>query len=566
MYSLYNGINATELEPSEFSVGQNYPNPFKEKTVIKYCVAYKTRVQIVVYDSEGKEIEKLINEEKKPGTYEVEFSTLRCHSGESRNLPAGRQGLPNGDYFYQMFAGNYSSDKKWFCINNQFGRLNMKTLLQTLFSFFLVTQICFAQWTQVGLNEEIIMDLAVQNQNIFAVTEDNGKLYRSTDNGANYTMIDDSTRNVSISPTGKVFIIKDAPDQQYRENIFTSLDNGTNWMMVNIVEQIQDSLYVQFFAFTKITVSSTGIIFCTLRVGIRGDWVSDLIAKSSDDGLTWTTPGIGMIGGRLFDFRNQFSITLGEESIEYGDGQSFIYLSTDNGNTWNYLGFPAIPSSELYSRILGLFSNGNILAGGSMYDDSLGLPFTGILLSTDMCSTWTQISSLNSQVGLSWSNGSSEGMLVGTPDLGVFLFSDEGDSLGSRNEGLTNLNIQTLTLDNHGYVYAGTGNGVWRRPLTEVTPVVENQIPIPSSFNLLQNFPNPFNPSTKIKYSIPQSANVSIKVFDIIGNEIETLVNEEKPVGTYEITWQAANLPSGVYFYQLKASDYVSTKKMLLLK
>ncbi len=76
MYSLYNGINATELEPSEFSVGQNYPNPFKEKTVIKYCVAYKTRVQIIVYNSEGKEIEKLVDEEKKPGTYEVEFTNV----------------------------------------------------------------------------------------------------------------------------------------------------------------------------------------------------------------------------------------------------------------------------------------------------------------------------------------------------------------------------------------------------------------------------------------------------------------------------------------------------------
>ena len=63
---------------------------------------------------------------------------------------------------------------------------------------------------------------------------------------------------------------------------------------------------------------------------------------------------------------------------------------------------------------------------------------------------------------------------------------------------------------------------------------------IPTEFLLTQNYPNPFNPSTKIRYSIPQSSNVIIKVFDILGNEIETLVNEEKPVGTYEITWYAA--------------------------
>jgi len=88
----------------------------------------------------------------------------------------------------------------------------------------------------------------------------------------------------------------------------------------------------------------------------------------------------------------------------------------------------------------------------------------------------------------------------------------------------------------------------------------------PSEFILEQNFPNPFNPSTKIKYSVPQSSNVVIKVYDILGNEIETLVNEEKPAGTYELTWYAEGLSSGVYFYQLKAGEFIQTKKMLLLK
>ena len=88
----------------------------------------------------------------------------------------------------------------------------------------------------------------------------------------------------------------------------------------------------------------------------------------------------------------------------------------------------------------------------------------------------------------------------------------------------------------------------------------------PGEYLLFQNFPNPFNPLTKIKYSIPQSSNVRIKVFDILGNEIETLVNEEKSTGTYELTWYAEQLPSGVYFYRLQAGNFVETKKMILLK
>lgn len=93
----------TEFLPSEFSLSQNYPNPFKEKTVIKYCVAYKTRVKLTVYNSEGEEIKKLIDEEKKPGAYEVEYSI--CHSRESGN-PLEET------FYYRLEAADYKSEKR----------------------------------------------------------------------------------------------------------------------------------------------------------------------------------------------------------------------------------------------------------------------------------------------------------------------------------------------------------------------------------------------------------------------------------------------------------------------
>ena len=100
---LNNNSIMDQVIPLEFYLSQNYPNPFKESTIIKYCVAYKTRVQITVYDSEGKEIIKLVDEEKNPGTYEVEF--LACHSGEGRNLT-------EGNYYYSLEAGDYANEKK----------------------------------------------------------------------------------------------------------------------------------------------------------------------------------------------------------------------------------------------------------------------------------------------------------------------------------------------------------------------------------------------------------------------------------------------------------------------
>jgi hypothetical protein len=101
--------------------------------------------------------------------------------------------------------------------------------------------------------------------------------------------------------------------------------------------------------------------------------------------------------------------------------------------------------------------------------------------------------------------------------------------------------------------------------LMDVTSV-ENAKSIPLEFELIQNYPNPFNPITTIQYSIPEQSNVTLKVFDVLGNEVVALVNEEKDRGVYTVNFDAANLSSGIYFYKLQAGHSIQTKKMLLLK
>jgi hypothetical protein len=96
--------------------------------------------------------------------------------------------------------------------------------------------------------------------------------------------------------------------------------------------------------------------------------------------------------------------------------------------------------------------------------------------------------------------------------------------------------------------------------------LVENSTKLPKEFNLSQNYPNPFNPSTKIEFKLPHKSFVTLKVFDVLGNEIATLVNEEKPSGSYEVEFDASKLPSGIYFYRIQAGSFVETKKMLLLR
>lgn len=103
---------------------------------------------------------------------------------------------------------------------------------------------------------------------------------------------------------------------------------------------------------------------------------------------------------------------------------------------------------------------------------------------------------------------------------------------------------------------------------------LDNSENYPTEFILEQNYPNPFNPSTTISYSIPtviasetkQSQMVTLKVYDVLGNKVATLVNEEKPAGSYEVKFNAAGLSSGIYFYKLQAESFVQTKKMILTK
>ena len=100
----------------------------------------------------------------------------------------------------------------------------------------------------------------------------------------------------------------------------------------------------------------------------------------------------------------------------------------------------------------------------------------------------------------------------------------------------------------------------------EYSPEVEIEISSPSKFSLSQNYPNPFNPTTKISWQTAAAGLHTLKVYDIAGNEVATLVNEYKPAGIHEIEFDAANLSSGIYFYKLQSGNFVETKKMILLR
>jgi len=181
-------------------------------------------------------------------------------------------------------------------------------------------------------------------------------------------------------------------------------------------------------------------------------------------------------------------------------------------------------------------------------------------------------------VTASFSIGSLDAWLIETDSFGNKLWTDTFGGIGTDEA----VSFQQIT--NGGFIIVGRtesfGAGDYDAWLIKTTPNVSNMEPntdlLISDFSLQQNYPNPFNPNTKISWQSPVGGWQTLKIYDVLGNEIATLVDEYKPAGSYEVEWNARNYPSGVYFYQLlvsslqskdgKAENYIETKQMILLK
>ena len=121
----------------------------------------------------------------------------------------------------------------------------------------------------------------------------------------------------------------------------------------------------------------------------------------------------------------------------------------------------------------------------------------------------------------------------------------------------------------HNFAYAVNLLAVTRdtlRNVTSVEPILDPLAGVPATFAVYQNYPNPFNPTTKIRFDVPKKSHVRLIVYNSIGQEIDTLVDGEYAPNTYEVDFNASTLPSGLYFYRVQADNFVSVKKMLLLK
>jgi hypothetical protein len=198
-------------------------------------------------------------------------------------------------------------------------------------------------------------------------------------------------------------------------------------------------------------------------------------------------------------------------------------------------------------------------------------PQPHVFRSSDMGATWSDISSNlpDAPVNAFAVDNNNQSVLYVGNDVGMYVSFNTGDNWEFLGEGLPIVTVGDIKIHpTANFLVAGThGRSMYKIDLDMVTGIETDKGTTPlNSFVLEQNYPNPFNPSTTIQYTVGSQQFVVLKVYDILGEEIATLVNEEKSAGTYEIMFDAQVLTSGVYFYTLEAGSYIQTKKMILMR
>jgi ligand-binding sensor domain-containing protein len=237
-----------------------------------------------------------------------------------------------------------------------------------------------------------------------------------------------------------------------------------------------------------------------------------------------------------------------------GTSYNGVFISTDGGSFWSQTG---VSSPFIFYSVItmAIDSEGRIFAGTDT---------SGAYSSDDLGVNWNRIPSISGKGVTCFLVNNPTMYFAGTSDSGAFASTDRGWSWHSVNNGLTESSTMSLDVDQQEHLYAGTSKGLFKS--TGIVTRIDEKGRVPSSFSLFQNYPNPFNPTTVINYQLSVNSEVTLKIYDVLGRLVNTLIEERQTAGARSVAFNASNLSSGIYFYRLAAGSYVETKKMILIK
>ena len=395
-------------------------------------------------------------------------------------------------------------------------------------SILIISSFCSAQWEQLtNFSSGQVYCFASKGTTLYsggyvylAVSTDSGTTWNSASTGiAGYNPI-------SAIAVGNSFMVAGMYGTSYR-----STDNGANWIEGKV--GLPSTSTWTLFGMNDYVVIHDTIYGVTEEGNTNED-----VFRSVDSGKTWSAVGFGSytakkitaLGGNLF-------VSTQDNGIYKGTYVGSPY------NSWQW--------THSFAGGWNVAIIGNILVTSGA---------NGTYTSADTGTTWTKVSS----------------KLISGPLIAsgknLFWCGYSGDSFASTDTGATWTDIGLVYGARSAYVFgnylfAGTSSAMYRYALTgNLTGVHETEYFTPSTFYLKDNYPNPFNPSTNVDFSIPKASFVTLKVYDVLGREIATLVNENLQQGQHSVSVNLNSAQSGVYYYRLQSGNNVETKKMLLMK
>ncbi|MFO7446979.1 MAG: YCF48-related protein [Ignavibacteriaceae bacterium] len=437
-------------------------------------------------------------------------------------------------------------------------------------------------WVQVNATANDLNSIVFKDAVTGVAVGDDGIIIRTVDGGASWSVVPAVTieqfRKVSWNEGSMVYA---AGDDGLAA---VSADDGATWVLKNTGTTLR---------FRGIAAAGTNKVWAVGNDGV--------IKYSSDGGNSWATQTSGITNQDLHDIQFVNETT----GFAGGSGSNFIYTN-NGGQTWT------LRNSGIFFDINGIyFQDENIGWGVSLAGTIFFTIDGGVSWTSQPCgSASTLKEAYFIHQGKGWTVGENGTIVMyDNPSIPVELTSFNASITGNdvtlnwstaseiNNHGFEierNYGSLQTTASNTGWVVVGFSEGAGNTTemqsysftdkslasgkylyrlkqvdfdgTFEYSNTVEVELNHPERFELSQNYPNPFNPSTKISYHLPSGSDVTLKVYDVIGNEVATLVQGFKDAGSHSIEFSADNLGSGIYFYKLTGIDFVQTKKMILIR
>ena len=386
---------------------------------------------------------------------------------------------------------------------------------------------------------------------------DKGKGFALTRSGDFYVSKDGTGRSWEyLSNTGKneaysMYFFNNTTGVVLEENqnIVKTTDGGQTWRTV-----LAPVPYSSRSKVGGITFGDQATGYAWFSMSDYGDY---RVFKSTDAGETWNQKwqitGPGYITGNLVFFDANIGVILGPSNYKM--------RTTNGGTTWDTAfvnNFPPYLVNKGFEDVAKLSSTKAVAIGDNF-----------ICMTTDKGLNWNYIDHKINNIDSSFYNikfsGADTGY-VGCFD-GTFLKTTDGGFTWQKNDTLKgSYYLYACGINENGNVFFGTSMGYILGSVTPTGIRNDHGTAMPNKFSMKQNYPNPFNPVTSIEYSIPNDQLVQLNVYNLLGKEVITLVNNYQVAGNYKVEFNAATLTSGIYFYRLKAGNFIQTRKLILMK